>query len=505
MRRLALLGAVVVALAAVAAFAWSTKPPSSRSGAAAGQVTAVTSVTRSCPPAAGAGTTHISMIAVPSRTASAKGSTGASTGSATLTAVPAAPGAPAATAPAKKTPAEKTPTKTTPVTETAPTAPVTVSAPGTATMVTAPAAGDAAGNSLAATGQMAEGFEAEQATSAGMGLVSCSHPSSDMWFVGSGAPDVRLYLMNTGDLAASVNVDILTDTGQQSGLADAITVAPDQVIEENISPYVRGAQAVAMEVQTSSGQVAASVWESNGKGVGAWVPQSAEPSTTLVIPGLTVAKSAARLFVTVPGQTDARVKVVAYTPAGAFQQFATVPVQASAGAATPVTLSSLGASATGLELTSNVPIVAGVLVAGTGIGSFATAGTPVTEQGVVAGNPASAGLTVGLLLTAPAAAATASVSVIGSDGTVTSPADLQNVTVRAERTLALQVPRPTGRQPFSIVLTPGAGSGPLYAARVVTTGSGGLSAPLVSLLPVQSALTEITLPVAQNSYTAILP
>lgn len=509
MRRLALLGAVLVALVAVAAFAWSTKPAASRSGAATGQVTAVTSVTRSCPPAApGAGTTtHISMIAVPSQTASAKGSSAASAGSAILSAVPAASAAPAAaTKPAKKAPAKKTtPAKTASVTESAPTAPVTVSEPGTATTVTAPSAGDAAGTALAATGQMAEGFEAEQATSAGMGLVSCSHPSSDMWFVGSGASDVRLYLMNTGDLAASANVNILTDTGQQNGLANAITVAPDQVIEENIAPYVRGAQAVAMEVQTSSGQVAASVWESNGKGAGAWVPQSAEPSTTLVIPGLTVASSAARLFVTVPGQTDARVKVVAYTPAGAFQQFSTVPVQASAGATTPVTLSSLGASATGLELTSNVPIVAGVLVAGTGIGSFATAGAPVTEQGVVAGNPAGAGLTVGLLLTAPSAAASARVSVISSDGTVTSPAGLQDLTVRGGRTLAVPVPRPPGRQPFSIVLTPNAGSGPLYAARVVTTGSGGLSAPLVSLLPVQSALTEITLPVAQNSYTAVLP
>jgi hypothetical protein len=235
------------------------------------------------------------------------------------------------------------------------------------------------------------------------------------------------------------------------------------------------------------------------------VPQSAEPSTTLVIPGLTVASSAARLFVTVPGQADARVKVVAYTPAGAFEQFSTVPVQASAGATTPVTLSSLGASAAGLELTSNVPIVAGVLVAGSGIGSFTTGVAPVAEPGVVAGNPATAGLTVGLLLTAPGAAATASVSVISADGTVTSPASLQNVTVAAERTLAVSVPRPPGRQPFSIVLRPGAHSGPLYAARAVTSGSGGLTAPLVSLLPVQSALTEITLPAAQNSYTAVLP
>jgi hypothetical protein len=506
MRRLALLGAVLLALAAVAGFALSTKPASSQPAAAAGQVAAVTSVTRSCPPAApGAGTTtHISMIAVPSQSASAKGQATASAGSATLSAVPAAAASPAPTKPAKKTSA-KTSAKTASVTRSASAAPVTVSEPATATTVTAPSVGDAAGTALAATGQMAEGFEAEQATSAGMGLVSCSHPSSDMWFVGSGAPDVQLYLMNTGALAASVNVNILTDTGQQNGLADAITVAPDQVVVENISPYVHGAEAVAMEVQTSSGQIAASVWEGEGTGRGAWVPQSTEPSTTLVIPGLTVASSAARLFVTVPGQADARVKVVAYTPAGAFQQFATVPVQASAGATTPVTLSSLGASASGLVLTSNVPIVAGVLIAGTGIGSFATAVAPVTEQGVVAGNPATAGLTVGLLLTAPSAAATASVSVISADGTATSPADLQDVAVAAGRTLAVTVPRPTGREPFSIVLTPGPDSGPLYAARVVTSGSGGLSAPLVSLLPVQSALTEITLPAAQNSYAAVLP
>jgi hypothetical protein len=124
---------------------------------------------------------------------------------------------------------------------------------------------------------------------------------------------------------------------------------------------------------------------------------------------------------------------------------------------------------------------------------------------VVAGNPASRGLTVGLLLTAPGGAATASVSVIDSDGTVTSPATLQNVTVAAGHTLAVAVPRPSGRDAFAIVLTPRSGSGPLYATRVVTSGSGGLTAEVTSLLPVQSALTEITLPPVQNSYTAVLP
>jgi Family of unknown function (DUF5719) len=525
MRRFALLGAVLLALAAVAVFALSTKPAAGRATVAAGQAAAVTSVTRSCPPSApGEGTAHIAMIAVPAQAAASSSSAGTAkaagavpAGSATLNSVPAAPAPPAGAKSAKGKPAagstpspgSSTPAgKGTPTTKTAPAAPaapVTVAMPGAAATVTAPGGADAGGTSVSATGQMAEGFEAEQANSAGMGLVSCSHPSSDMWFVGSGEPDVWLYLLNSGTAEASVDVTILTDTGQQNALDNAITVAPDQVIAENVSTYVHGAQAVALHVQTSAGQIAASVWEGTGAGSGAWLPQAAAPSTTVVIPGLTVASSSARLFVTVPGATDAKLKVVAYTPAGAFTQFAGTPVQASAAATTPVTLSSLGASAAGLELTSNVPIVAGLLVPGTGIGSFTASAAPVADQGVVAGNPATRGLTVGLLLTAPRAAATASVSVIDSDGTVTSPAALQDVTIAGGRTLAVAVPRPAGGKPFAIALTPRSGSGPLYAARVVTSGTGGLSAEVTSLLPVPSALTEITLRPVQNSYTAVLP
>ena len=55
------------------------------------------------------------------------------------------------------------------------------------------------------------------------------------------------------------------------------------------------------------------------------------------------------------------------------------------------------------------------------------------------------------------------------------------------------------------LLTPQTGSGPLYAVRVVTSGTGGLSAPVISLLPVASALTAITLPPVKDSYTAVLP
>jgi hypothetical protein len=385
--------------------------------------------------------------------------------------------------------------------------PVTVTAPGTVATVTAPGGGGAA---VAATGQMAEGFEAEQTNASGTGLVSCTHPGSDMWFAGAGqaagASQIWLYLMGTGTIAASADLTILTDTGQQNGLSSAITVTPNQFVSENITPYVQGSQAIALHVQTNSGQVAAAVWE-GGAGGGAWLPQANSPATSLVIPGLTVASSAAKLFVVVPGTTDAQVQVLAYTPAGAASQFPGAPVDASAGAATPLALSSLGASGAGLKLTSSVPVVAGVLVPGAGIGSFTTAVPPIAEHGVVAGNPAARGVTVGLLLTAPASAARASISVISADGTVTTPAGDQAVKVTAAHTLAVAVSRPSGdtRQPFAIVITPLPGSGPLYAAREVTSGTGGLSAPLSALLPVPSAMTAINLPAAQDSYTAVMP
>ena len=493
MRRLALPGAVLLAVAVLFAVAWATRPAASGATVQSGQGAAVTSITRSCPPSApGSAAARISMVALPSQAATAGSAAGTSTGAATFSAVLAAPAAKTATPAAGKTKG---------------TQPVTVSTPGAVAAVTAPGDG---GTAVAATGKMAEGFEAEQSDASGTGLVGCTHPGSDMWFVGTGqaagAAQVWLYLMNTGNLTASADVTILTDTGQQNGLSSAITIAPNQSVAENVTPYVQGSEALALHVQTNTGQVAASVWEGSRSG-GAWLPQANAPATSLVIPGLTVASSAARLFVVVPGSTDAQLKVVAYTPAGAVTQFPGSPVDASAGAATPFALNSLGASAAGLKLTSNQPIVAGVLVPGTGIGSFTTAVPPITEQGVVAGNPAARGVTVGLLLTAPSAAARASISVIAADGSVTTPAGDQSVTVAAGHTLAVAVTRPSAgsRQPFAIVVTPQHGSGPLYAVRVVTSGTGGLSAPLTSLLPVSSAVTSIMLPPAQDSYTAVLP
>jgi hypothetical protein len=245
------------------------------------------------------------------------------------------------------------------------------------------------------------------------------------------------------------------------------------------------------------------VWQgqSGGSG-GTWLPQASAPATRVVIPGLTTASSTARLFVAVPESADAKVKVEALTAHGPFLPFGPAGQDAPDAASSSFALTSLGTSAAALVLTSNVPITAGIAVSGNGGGSFSAAAAPVTGQGVIAGNPADGRSSVSLALSAPDSAVTAMITAVPEAGGQ-APAP-KVVRVPAGSTVAVAVQPPAGKQPFAIVLTPRDGSGPLYAARVVTSG-GGLSGPVMSILPVPSSPTEITLPPTRDSYSAIMP
>jgi hypothetical protein len=509
MSRIATFGAVLAALAVLYLAAWKTLPGTSSTAATAGatsmagKTAVVTSATRTCPPPGpGAGQARIAVIAVPGQAA-------APAGAAQLSAIPFTPSATPAASPSGKAAgkAAGNPSGGAGGSAHGTAATATVSTPGQLTIQAAPSATQYGGTAISATGAMAQGFEAEETTASGVGTVSCAHAGADMWFVGAGtaagAPVTRLYLMNPGTAAASVEVTMLTDAGVQQGLQAAITVGAGQYIWENIAQYTAGSVVLALHVQTSSGQIAAAVWQGqSGSSGGTWLPQAAAPATRVVIPGLTTASSAARLFVVVPGAADAKVKVEALTARGPFPPFGSSPEDAPAAASSSFALTSMGASAAALELTSNVPITAGIAVPGNGGGSFSAAAAPVTGQGVIAGNPTGGQSTAGLVLSAPGSAVTATITAVPEAGGQ-APAP-QVVRVPAGGTVAVAVQPPAGKQPFAIVVTPRGRSGPLYAARVVTSG-GGLSGPVMSILPVPSTPTEITLPPTRDSYSAIMP
>ena len=491
-------GVVLLALGAIGSAAQFDRPapPAASHAVMLPRQTAVTSAARACPPVQGNGSGTVAFVAGPP--SSSSGSAGGS-GQAELAPLPLAGAALRAASPISQV------------------------APGVLQMLTIPAAQSASKNntqvlqgwSVVANGPVAQAMEAEETQSSGLSSVRCGEPGSDIWFVGpgqqGGAAQVQLDLMNIDALAASVDVAVITDAGRvQAGTATGITVPPHQTVTESLSSLAAGSSVVAIEVHTSIGRVAADVSESSHGGTASWLPSAVPPSTQVVIPGVPPSSSAAGLYIVVPGSSNARVTVVAVTPQGFYRPFGTQTEDLPGGSASYVPLTPLGGTASALELTSNVPVTAAVLVPGSGLGAFTAATAPISEQAVVAGNSSNSGFGATVVLSAPAGAAQvrltemAEAAVTRGTASGASATTSQVVSVHAGHTVTVRVADPRGARhatAFAIVITPLAGSGPVYAARVETQGQN----TVVSIIPAVSALTTISLPPVRDSYDAISP
>jgi Family of unknown function (DUF5719) len=362
------------------------------------------------------------------------------------------------------------------------------------------------GWSVVASGAMAQGLEAEVADSSGQADVRCGEPTADTWFVGPGQQDgaaqIQLDLMNVDALAATVNVNVITDAGAVQGSNDTgINVPPHSFVTESLSAQAAGGASVAaIEVRTSAGRVAANVSESASHGPSTWLPSAAAPSTRLVIPGVPPSGTAASLFLVVPGSTAAKVSVVAVTAQGRFAPFGSQSIDLPGQSASDVQLTPIGGAGAALQLVSNVPVTAAVLVPGSGLGMFTAAAVPIAQQAVIAGNPTTGGFAADLAISAPGAAGQVRLTETAEGAQPST----QILTVPAGHTVAASVKAPQGTRrgaPFTIVITPLAGSGPVYAARIETHGTN----TVVSIVPATSALTTTGLPPVRASYTAISP
>jgi Family of unknown function (DUF5719) len=372
---------------------------------------------------------------------------------------------------------------------------------------TGPARG---GVMIEASGSMAQGFEAEQTAAGGMATAQCQGPGTDFWFVGPGqksVANIQLYLMNTDAQAADATVQILTDSGPVLGSTDAgIGVPAHGLVVQSLAKLLHGSRVVALNVTTSVGQVAASVLEtSSGARPGAWLPAAQAPATSQVLPGLPAAPGPRQLYIAVPGGDNAQVKVTAVTSRGSYQPTGGSGISLPGGSAVSIPLPSLGGIAAALRISSNVPVTASMTVAGGPAGApgaFTAAAAPVQEQGVIAGNPGGPGSSSALVLSAPQGAAQVRVAELP---TATGPAPVapRVVQLAAGHTVVVPLPPPRSfhrESAFAVVVTPLAGSGPVYAGRV--TSAGGV---LRSILPMGSALTWVPLPAVRNALTTALP
>jgi Family of unknown function (DUF5719) len=372
---------------------------------------------------------------------------------------------------------------------------------------TTPARG---GVMISATGSMARGLEAEQTSAGGLATAQCLGPGTDFWFVGPGqksAADIELYLMNTDGTAADATVQVLTDSGPVLGSSDAgISVPPHGMVVQSLAGLVRGSRVVALNVTTSVGRLVPAALESAGAGQpGAWLPAAGAPATSQVLPGLPGTPGGRELYVAVPGSGNAQIKVTAITARGSYQPTGGSGIDLPGGSAIAVALPALGGIPAAIQVSSSVPVTATMGMPGGAPGApgaFTAAAAPVQEQGVIAGNPAAGGVCT-LVLSAPKGAAQVQVTELTAAGQASGSSATHTVALAAghSQVLTLAAPRQDGRSaPFAVVVTPLAGSGPVYAGRVVTQAG-----VVRSILPVSSSLTWVPLPAVRNSVTAALP
>jgi hypothetical protein len=363
---------------------------------------------------------------------------------------------------------------------------------------------------IQASGALAQGLEAEQTSAGSLPTAACTSPGTNFWFTGPGqrsAARIQLYLMNAGSQVADVSVDISTDAGPLQETTDTgISVPPHGMIVQSLAGTLRNSRAISLHVRTSVGQVAAAVQESTAAGQGTWLPAAQTPARHLVIPGLPGVAGTRELYIAVPGVKDATVQVTAVTSRGSYQPTGATGIDLPGGSAAEITVPSLGGIPAALRLTANTSVTAAVLIPGGGgaLGAVTAAAPALEEQGVVADNLTGPGRSSTLVLSAPRGAARVTVAEVASAGSASRPT--QDVTVAAGKSVVVSLrairgaPRGT---PFAVVITPQAGSGPVYAGRVIM--GNGAGAALQAMLPVASALTTVPLPLVHQAAITASP
>ena len=362
---------------------------------------------------------------------------------------------------------------------------------------------------VTATASMSQGLEVEQTGSGGLATARCNGPGTDFWFVGPGqesAAHIQLYLMNVDGQQADAQVTALTDSGPLLGNTDAgIVVPPHGMVIQSLGKLLHKSRFVALHVSTTLGRVVAAVRETKSTSEpGGWLPVTQAPAKRLVLPGLPGTAGTRELYVVVPGSGDAQVKLTAVTPKGSYQPTGGSGIDLPGGSAAGVPLPSLSGIPAAVEISSNVPVTAAIMVPGGAAGSpgaITAAAGPVQQQGVLAANPGSAAGSAELVLSAPRAAASVLVTVATSASAFAGQTG-RVVAVAAGHTLSMRVRPPPGTPrtaTFAVLITVQPGSGPVYAGRVISTGSG-----VQSILPVDSSLIWIPLPVVHDSLTTVL-
>ncbi|MGY0018087.1 DUF5719 family protein [Streptomyces sp. cg35] len=365
-----------------------------------------------------------------------------------------------------------------------------------------PAAGEASGADApaligTADGALAPGWTVQQTTAVDVGTgrgllgLNCSAPDTDFYFPGASTAKDRsdyIHLTNPDDQAAVVDVQMFGPEGAvKSDVGEGIQIGPHASVPVLLStltdkPYTN----LTLHVTARSGRVAAAVSAADDKLGGDWLPASADPAGSLVLPGIPKDATNARLVVFAPGQDDADLKVQLATPSGTITPAGHDTLHVKSGMTSAVDLGDVTRGDAGsLYLTptdASVPVVAALRVTRGKGPDQETAFIPATRdigaRATVADNRAKGST---LALTAPGA--TGKVKVTASAGTGGGTAATKEYTVKGGTTLSVPAPVPDGlKGSYALTVEPVSG-GRVYGSRMLEEKQGDVPAFTVQTLP----------------------
>ncbi|MEU2183107.1 DUF5719 family protein [Streptomyces thermolilacinus] len=368
---------------------------------------------------------------------------------------------------------------------------ITATTPGTP--VAAEANGAAAPALIGvASGKLAPGWTTQQTTvvpaggARGLLGVTCTAPDTDFWFPGTSTAENRrdyVHLTNPDDAAAVVDIELYGPEGAlKSQLTDGIPVPARSSVPVLLSTLTAdpATSDVTVRVTTRSGRVGAVVRSAVDQLGSDWLPASADPAPSLVLPGIPADATSVQLVAFAPGEDDAELKIQLAGSTGTITPAVQQTIRVKSGMTASADLKGLTNGEAGALLLSPAhasratPVVAALrVVRGSGDKqevAFIQATGPVGERATVADNRAK-GTT--LSLTAPGK--TAEVRVTASPGTEGGTPATKTYTVKAGTTVAVTPPVPAGLKGAYALTVETLSGGPVHAARMLALPQDGIA------------------------------
>jgi hypothetical protein len=370
-----------------------------------------------------------------------------------------------------------------------------------------------------ATGSLAPGWTVQETTTISVGPgrgvlgMACTTPGTDFWFPGASTSPERqdyVHLTNPDSTPAVADIELYDSNGVvQANSTSSVTIPANSSVPVLLSTLTaEQANDLTVHVAVRTGRVGAAVQAMDTKLGSDWLPASATPAGSAVLPGIPADATSVHLVTYGTGSSDANLKIQLLTPDGAITPASNQTLDVKSGLTIATDFPSLTQGQAGTLLltptdrSNTAPFVAAVRITRGNGASQEMAFLPSTGQvgrrATVADNRSS-----GTTLSLAAPSGDATVKVTASAGVDGGTAVSKMITIKGGTTMAFAPPQPSGGGgggPYAVTVEPVSG-GPVYASRTLELPQEGL--PMFTIQPMSDDGGTVVVPQANQDLSIL--